>query len=243
VERYAPTIVAHRGIHQFYPENSLTAFLIARNKGVPWAECDVWPSADGAVVVIHDETLDRTTTGAGPVGRKRWEELLSLRLRDEDGKACEDSHLPSLHDVITTATERAIRGPMGMLVEIKPPDSAAFVRNVIDVVRRNCGPWMIQSFDEQNLIHALAHDMQTPVAFLVEDRPALERGIANGWKNINAEHQLLDESTVRRMRDAGVTVGTWTVNEEADLRRVMDLRVQWIITDEPVLARKLMEQR
>jgi glycerophosphoryl diester phosphodiesterase len=102
---------------------------------------------------------------------------------------------------------------------------------------------MVQSFDESNLIHALAHEAQTPVAFLVEDREALARGVANGWKNINADHQLLDEPTVRKMRDAGVTVGAWTVNEEADLRRVMDLGVQWIITDEPVLARKLLQQR
>jgi len=236
--RYEPVIVAHRGIHHVDPENSLSAFVAARAEAIAWAECDVWPSADGAIVVIHDDTLDRTTVASGPVGKRRWEELVRIPLREADGRASSDDRVPNLHEVISLATDF-----MGLLVEIKPPDRSRFVRDVIDILRPSSAQWVIQSFDEQNLIHALAYDPRTPVAFLVEDRPALERGIANGWKSINADHQLLDAATVRTMKDAGVTVGTWTVNEEADLRRVMDLGVQWIITDEPVLARKLLQQR
>lgn len=243
MSRYDPVIVAHRGIHRFDPENSMSAFLAAQNEWVRWAECDVWPSADGAIVVIHDDTLDRTTTGAGSVGQRRWEELSRIPLREPDGTPSRFNKVPNLHELITLATDRNSRNQMGLLVEVKPADAPHFVKEVIDALKRSCGPWMIQSFDERNLIHALAHEPNTPVAFLVEDREALERGVANGWKNINADHQLLDEATVRRMRDAGVTVGAWTVNPEADLRRVMDLGVEWIITDEPVLARKFLEQR
>lgn len=240
MQRYDPVIVAHRGIHRFDPENSLPAFVEAKYRGVAWIECDVWPSADGAVVIIHDETLDRTTTGTGPVWQRRWEELLPLQLRNADGTVY-GAQLPTLHDLVQLAGR--MNPPPGLLVEIKPANNPKFVKRTIELLDGACERWVIQSFDEENLIHALSRDPKTPLAFLVEDRPSLERGIANGWKSINADHQLLDAATVHRMKDAGVTVGTWTVNEEADLRRVMDLGVQWIITDEPVLARKLLQQR
>jgi len=240
LHRYEPAIVAHRGIHRFDPENSLPAFVEATYHRVDWIECDVWPSADGEVVIVHDETVDRTTTGTGPVGQRRWEELASLQLRNADGSVY-GARLPVLRELVQLAAR--ITPPPGLLVEIKPANSPKFVERVIHLLKGACERWWVQSFDEDNLVHALAYDPRAPLAFLVEDRPALERGVANGWKNINADHQLLDEPTVRKMRDAGVTVGAWTVNEEADLRRVMDLGVQWIITDEPVLARKLLQQR
>ena len=70
---YSPIIVAHRGLHAGRhvdnPENSRRAFRHARCSGIPWVECDVWPSGDPDphIIVLHDETLDRTTTGGGPI--------------------------------------------------------------------------------------------------------------------------------------------------------------------------------
>ena len=70
-----PTIVAHRGLHRQDPENSLAAAVAALRAGFEWIECDVWPSADGVPVLIHDETLDRTTTATGRVGDRKWFDL------------------------------------------------------------------------------------------------------------------------------------------------------------------------
>jgi glycerophosphoryl diester phosphodiesterase len=239
-EPYRPIIVAHRGLHHGAPENSYQAFRLAEQAGVPWVECDVWPSADGAVVVIHDETLDRTTTGRGPVRGRRWVDLSPLWLRYADGAVDEHSRVPSLGDLIGFARDG---GRPGLLVEVKPPDDAALVRRTIDLLDGQCPQWMVQSFDEANLVHARARDVKAPVAFLVEDRASLERGMANGWKNIHLLHELLDEPTAQRLRAAGVSVGVWTPNAAADLRRVMDLRADMIITDEPVLAMDVLRRR
>jgi glycerophosphoryl diester phosphodiesterase len=240
-EAYSPIIVAHRGLHQQFPENSVSAFRAARDAGVAWVECDVWPSADGTAVVLHDETLDRTTTGSGPVWRQSWSDLRSLRLRRVDGRTCPDEPLPNLTDL--AAVMNCGSRPAGLLVEVKPPDAAGFVREVIDLLKNNSHRWIVQSFDESNLIHALAHDPATPHAFLVEDREALGRGVANGWKHIHLCHDLLDAPTARMLRDRGISIGVWTVNTPEDLRRVMDLRADMIITDEPVLAAELLRRQ
>jgi glycerophosphoryl diester phosphodiesterase len=244
VELYDPVIIAHRGLWgPSAPENSFDAVYDARCERIPWAECDVWPSADGAVVVIHDESLDRTTTGTGSVWQLRWEDLHGLRLRAVDGQVVEHTRLHSLHGIVGAAQVKDEEGgapPIGLLVEVKPPDSPGFVRAVIDVLDGQCDRWMVQSFDEGNVIHALAADPKTPVALLVETAEFLDRAIAAGWTDIHAAHELLDEPVVDRMKKQGIRIGAWTVNKTHDLRRMFRLQVDRIITDKPLLARQLL---
>ncbi len=234
---YHPVIIAHRGIHDRFPENSLAAFEDAGRIGLEWVECDVWPTAEGAAVVIHDETLDRTTTGKGIVWWQRWDQLRHLRLRRADGTVDESSCIPTLGELANRPIDK-------LLVEIKPPDAPAFVREVIRMLlnRRRRERWMIQSFDEANLVHALAIDSSLPVAFLVEDREALAQGISHGWKNVFLRHDLLDEQVAARLHGDGICIGVWTPNSSEDLLRVIELGADVIITDDPVRA-TLMLQR
>lgn len=229
-----PLIVAHRGLHTRYPENSRGAFRAAQSAALSWAECDVHASADGVPVVLHDELLDRTTMGMGPVSARTWGELKELHLRDPQG----NSHwckLPCLSEL----PERS----MGLLVEIKPPDARDLVCAVIEIMRNCRRKWMLQSFDEANLIHALACDVNLPVAYLVEDRHSLERAIEAGWDRIHLFHETLDPATAVRLRENNISIGVWTVNAPPDIRRAVELGAKMIITDEPLLAKELMPAR
>jgi glycerophosphoryl diester phosphodiesterase len=230
-----PTIVAHRGLHAEYPENSNGAFRAAHKAGIEWIELDVHASADGEPVIIHDETLDRTTEATGPVAQRTLEQLQQIHLR-----RCNDAQP---HWCRIPALGGWIGSTIGLLVEVKPPDSMKLVRKVIDILTPRRGPWVIQSFDERNLIHALACDVGTPTAMLVEDLPTLETSLANGWKNIHVRHDLLDAAVAQRMRLAGIQIGVWTPNTERELWRVLELDVDMIITDEPLLARQLIAER
>ena len=232
-----PIIVAHRGLHHRAPENSFRAFYLAAEQGISWVECDVWASADGAIVVIHDETLERTTTGTGPVWQCKWEELYPLKLRYNDGRVDRYSDLDSLPRVLTCTQDLP---SSGFLVEIKPCDARQLVWDTIDVLKRARCKWMVQSFDEANLVHALVHDPKAPVAYLLESEADLRRGIDNGWKNIHLRHDLLDRDTYGAMREKGVAIGVWTPNTEEELGRVIGLGVDVIITDEPLRARELV---
>jgi len=237
---HSPIIVAHRGLHHRAPENSFRAFHLAAEQGISWVECDVWPSADHAIVVLHDETLERTTTGTGLVWQRKWEELYPLKLRYSDGKVDRYSDLDSLPRVLNCTRDLISRG---FLVEIKPCDARQLVWDTIDVLKRARCKWMVQSFDEANLVHALVHDSKAPVAYLLESETDLRRGIDNGWKNIHLRHDLLDSDACGAMREKGVSIGVWTPNTEEELRRVIGLGVDVIITDEPLRARELLSRQ
>ena len=91
--------VAHRGGAAQWPENSLTAFRNAIALGARVLELDVHQTADGVVAVIHDPTLDRTTSGHGPVARATAADLARVRLRGRDGVFTDD-HVPTLDEVL-----------------------------------------------------------------------------------------------------------------------------------------------
>ena len=110
----ASRFAAHRGGSLLWPENSLLAFRNALALGADYIEFDVHVSKDGEVVVIHDATLDRTTTGRGPVRERTLAELKTARLKDKSGAVTEEA-IPTLDEVAAMAAQAKRR----MLLEIK----------------------------------------------------------------------------------------------------------------------------
>jgi len=228
-----PIVVAHRGLHREFPENSLEAFGAAWREGVEWCECDVHASAEGEPVVLHDETLDRTTTGRGPVRDYHWRELAGLRLKTADG--CEPQcRLPLLKELV-----ELVPGGGGLLVEVKPADRRELVRRVLDLCRgRSC---VIQSFEPAPLLAAWGAGL--PLALLVGRREELPYVAAAQVDAIHIDHRLLDASVAGRVKSAGKVLGVWTVNAPADVRRVLSLGVEVIITDEPLAVREIVRDK
>jgi glycerophosphoryl diester phosphodiesterase len=233
----APIIVAHRGLHRRLPENSLAAFELAVREGFTTLECDVHATRDGTPNILHDETLDRTTTGTGSVAQWTDDDLRSLRLRSSDGGVT-DEPPPPLRDAVRTCGSG-----VQWLVEIKPPDVKHFVRDVIDVFANCPGQLAIQSFDAANLLHALVVDAQLPVAFLIEDEAIISSAIDDRWPSIHLDHRLLTKARAELMAKRGISAGVWTVNEEPDIARVLALGVHSIISDEPWRVRQAIEKR
>lgn len=225
---WRPLIVAHRGLWKpRFPENSKAAFEWAREKAFSVVECDVWQSIDGEPIVIHDETLDRTTDAVGPVAAYSRVELGKVRLRHEG--ASTEWRLPSLSEVAHLVS----------LVEIKPCDARGLVRRVIDLMPER--GWMLQSFDERNLGHALEYRPRTNVALLVEDPAMLEARLVE-FPSIHLRRDLLDEDLMSHFRAAATQVGVWTVNTVADVRRLVSLRPDRVITDEPEMVLQTLRE-
>ncbi len=225
-----PIIVAHRGLHATVPENSLAAFKAGWAAGVAWAECDVRESATGPLFVIHDPTLDRTTDGRGRVDGRLDAELDRCRLRDADRRVTRHP-LPRLADVV-----RAMPPAGRLLVEVKAvADAAGLLRDC-----RGRDVW-VQSFasDDLEAVHEL--DPLVPLAHLVETATDLEAALGMRYESVHLEHNLLDPAMAARLRRAGKSVGVWTVNAEADLRRVVGLGVDVVITDHPQLAMRVVD--
>ena len=223
---YSVQIYAHRGLWVgHYPENSIEAFRAARRFGFP-SECDIWQTADGQPVVIHDATLDRTTTGSGPVHQFTEADLREVHGRME-GMPAQFLPIPMLKDVADWVS----------LVEVKPPNAQELIEHTIRTMAGR--KWTLQSFDPANLRHALEEDPRLPVTLLVEDADGIETAISERW-NVNVDHKLLDDRIAGRLTDAGLDFGVWTVNTEDELLRILPWRPSAVISDQPQLIRSIL---
>jgi glycerophosphoryl diester phosphodiesterase len=124
----------------------------------------------------------------------------------------------------------------GLLVEVKPADNEKLVRNVLRLAdgRRV----VLQSFDQANVRHAMRMRPGMPVAMLVDRPEQLDAALAGDWPEVNIDFALLDDLVLRRAREAGKSLGVWTVNEPADIRRALDAGVARMISDYPERARE-----
>ncbi len=247
-------LAAHRGGALLWPENSLLAFRNAIALGVDFLECDAHLSREGEVVVIHDPTLPRTTTGAGAVRERTLAELRALRLKDKDGKVTEEA-IPSLEEVVGLAAPTRLR----LLIEIKGDPRRARYPGIEEKVlaildrHRMAERAIVIAFEEETLhrVRALRPDvlvggLHSPRT-LKQKRSTVEEGIEAlrglGARFVGLHQELVTAEVAERAREAGLCLGVWTVNETEGMRRFIGLGVDVLITDRPDLARELLDQR
>lgn len=251
----APLLVAHRGGSRLAPENTLEAFRDAVERwGADMLEMDVRLTLDGEVVVIHDETVDRTTDGSGPVFSFTVEELRRLdagyRFTDPEGRPAfrgKGVTVPRFEDVLL-----ALPG-MRLNVEAKEPRVAAPLVEIVrrhgaehrvlvaaehercrDDVRGYPGPW---GASRKHLLpfwilHRLpGGGLYTPDADILQ--------VPERWKGM----QVVTPAFIRAAHARNLPVQVWTVDDPADMRRLLSWGVDGIQTDRPdVLARVLAEE-
>ena len=232
-----PIIIAHRGLHDVQPENSVLGFRAAASSGIEWVELDVQQSVEGLPVIMHDDTLKRTTGLAGRIDRHRAIQLARLRLRDGEGRPS-DAHVPVL---LATHANPLASFDGNLLVEIKPCDAAALVARTAQAMRMLHRHWIIQSFDRANLGHARRVAPEVERAFLADNPRDLLSLDSPDFSAIHVAFGMIDDALVKRAHAHGMRIGAWTVNDPADLRRMIELGVDRIITDKPVLAKSLLQ--
>lgn len=223
-----PLVGGHRGNPAEHPENTLGSFRSAVELGVDVIECDVHMSADGQLVVIHDHTVDRTTSGAGLVSSQTWSELERL---DAGG----GERLPLLDEVIEVARD----GGVGLAIEIKqvPFQYPEMERRVVEELRRH-------DFVDQACVISFFHP-SLPILKSLE--PRLQVGLLEGARPIDAPAMMreaqadvysphygaLDAAQVEELHAAGKVVGVWTVDDGAGLAWCRVCRPDSIFTNRP----------
>lgn len=249
----APLVVGHRGAAAVAPENTLAGFRVAQDLGVPY-ELDVTLSADGRVVVIHDDSLDRTTDGTGLVDETAWADIGGL---DAGGWFSDDfagEPVPTLDRVF-----EELGGGVIVDVEIKSPrdgDRAGEVAAaVVDCIARHGmqDRVFVTSFNPYVLEGVKRADPDLPRGQLVGTFRGSDLGLVPKivlrrlWLNkkadadmIVAEAAYVTPRRARRLQRAGYRLMAWTVNEEAEMRRLLDLGVLGIITDDPARALRVV---
>jgi glycerophosphoryl diester phosphodiesterase len=245
-----PLIAAHRGGALLWPENSLLAFRNALALGADLLETDVHLTADGAVVVLHDPTLDRTTTGRGPVIRARLADLTDLRLKAADGSVTNES-IPRLAELLDLLAPSSAQLLLEIKVGVGRVPYPGIEEKVLQLVRARGlrTRVLVMAFEDATLARVRALDEEIRTGLIVSRARAQAAGVTPrelvGWATavranaLAIDHRALDDAVLAAARAAGVRVGAWTVNEERDLRRVLGLGVDVVISDRPDLARRL----
>ena len=242
-----PWIVAHRGYKKKYPENTLAAFQAAMDAGVPMIELDVTLSRDRKIIVIHDATLERTTNGHGPVHDYTLEELKQLDAGSWFHSDFADQRLPELGEVLELVDGRVITN-----IEIKshayephhPPD--AIEKQVTELVKKKSqqDSILISSFDS-NILEQISL-MEAPPQIALISKSPLERNTVEMCKHFNTfswhpAQQIVTPRQVRKLHVAGIRVFPYKVDTPEDCARMIGLKVDGVITDDPVSARRWSE--
>jgi glycerophosphoryl diester phosphodiesterase len=248
-DKPATLLAAHRGGALLWPENSLLAFQNAVALGADFIEFDVHLSRDGEVVVVHDPTLDRTTSGSGPVKDRTAAELKALRLKDRTGAVTEET-VPTLDEVAAVAA----KGKRRMLLEVKVDASRArypgIEEKVLAILDRHgmAGSTVVMSFDAPTWrrVRELRPDVATCALYSARMlgrttlAAELETLRSAGVRFIGVEHTAVDAAAVAQARAAGIGIGAWTVNDAAGMKRQIDAGAAILITDQPDLAKTLL---
>ena len=241
-------VAAHRGGAALAPENSLAAFRNAIALGADILEFDLHLTRDGEIVVIHDPTLDRTTTMTGAVRDRSLAELAAAKLKSSDGAVTEE-RVPTFAQVLDLAKPMALE----LLPEIKiGADRAAYPgieEKVIAILRAKnmLGRSSIQAFQPETIRRLRQIEPSVRTMFLVS------RNRAKGHQPIDAvtwardagstdlgiDHRLVDASLVAAARAAKIRLSAWTVNDEGDMARMLVLGIDVIMSDRPDLVLKL----
>jgi glycerophosphoryl diester phosphodiesterase len=230
-----PRIIAHRGCGALTPENSLAGLRLAARLGCRGVEFDVMLSADGLPLLIHDETLERTTSGRGRVADMRFVELARLDAGSYRHDAFAAEPLPSLDAALRLC------GQLGLWanVEIKP--SARCEAETGRVVARQAaaalGPLILSSFSLPALVAAAAAAPQLPRALLVKALPPdwRERVKQTGAIAVHAAAQEMTAAAAQAVTAAGFPLACYTVNRREDADRLFAMDIAAVFTDRPDL--------
>lgn len=231
----APEIYAHRGGKLWAPENSMAAFRKSTEAKVDGIELDIHKCKSGELVVIHDDTLNRTTSGTGFVKDKTWAQLKDLDCGSWYSKEFKNERLPLLKDVLAL-----VDGKLTVNVEIKNcpmnyPGIADDLLKLLDTYKYP-NKIVISSFDHKVLREIAGKSKKYKLALLGDSAIHNLGGYARevGAVAWNPAFDCVRKDTVADAHKNKLTVNTWTINDQEGWKQATELGVDAIITDDPV---------
>lgn len=230
-----PRWIAHRGAGTLAPENTLAAFRLGWAHGLRMAECDVKLSADGVPYLLHDATLERTSSGQGPASALPWAALAQLDAGSWHSPAFAGEPLPSLANVAGWCQAHG----MALNIEIKPnPGQDTDTGHVVAQVAARLWaeahtPPLLSSFSEIALAAAQQAAPQLPRALLLDRWPddALDTAQGLGCVALVAHHSLWTQARVRAAHALGLRTLSYTVNDLAVAKQLLGWGMDGLITD------------
>ncbi|NWF55438.1 MAG: glycerophosphodiester phosphodiesterase [Syntrophaceae bacterium] len=235
--RFPVMVVAHRGFSGAAPENTLAAFRKAIAIGSDMIELDIHFSKDRKIVVIHDETLERTTDGTGKVVEHTLRDLKKLDAGSRFAADFAGERIPTLEEVLDLAQGRVL-----VNIEIKNPTHGQYsisdlADRALEAVKRArlLERVVFSSFNPAALEWIQQKEPQAKVAFLYhrEWNSLYELPKGKDWPVLNLRNAYLTREKIAKIRKEGIIVNVYTVNTEEELEQFVRWGVDGIITNYP----------
>lgn len=221
-----PIIIAHRGDSSRGLENSLEAIRLAVSVPSDMIEIDIRRSRDNRLYLMHDKKTGRTSDRDIDIEDSESGEISALRLKNGEP-------IPTLLDVLSL-----ISGKVGLNIEVKS-DGAGGLSAATIVGAGYKGPVMFSSFKEREVIDVKRIMPSAPVAVIFEDsdRIDLDQYRSKGYTIISLKKKIVTEDLVEACHARKIKIFVWTVDEEAEIKRLVSWGVDGIYTNRPELAK------
>ncbi|HEY2410369.1 MAG TPA: glycerophosphodiester phosphodiesterase family protein [Polyangiaceae bacterium] len=225
-----PFVLGHRGARHGAPENTLCAFELARSEGADGVELDVRLDGSGALIVLHDPTLERVSVERDP---RHAEDVPSAELSKIDLGGGE--HVPTLVDVLGWARQHEMRVNIELKSDVR--QRGLLLERVRDVLQNAPLPRVILSSFDPRFVHWLGRALPNlPRAWLVHRKQRILK-YAPGWRllgdGVHFDHVLATADRIASLHRVGGVVNVWTVNDAGSARRLARDGVDGIISDRP----------
>ena len=220
-----PLVIAHRGFSGAAPENTLPSFRKALSSGADALEFDLRLTKDSRVVVIHDETVDRTTDGSGKVRSFPFSRLRTLDAGSWYDAPFRGARIPSLEEVLALG-----KGCRLLLLDTKDQDTG-WIGQHEGVLRKF--PILVASEFDPFLRAVKRSYPWVRTALTAEKVSDLARAKRLGCSAIDPRYRLVDRAFMKEARSAGLEVYPWTVNAPKEAKRLAALGVDGVITNHP----------
>ncbi len=235
--KFDPPVIAHRGVRAEAPENTLTAFRQAIAQGVRWLETDVKLTHDGMPILIHDDLLDRTTNGHGPVADMVWAEMKNLDAGSWFNPSFADARIPHLAEALRFVLDNKLR----LNLELKPCPGRTQATVMVSMIEAakiwtpEFEPPLISSFDVNALIIASRLHPDWPRGLLLDqwqdNWPELVK--MTDVATININEAVLTADRVQQLKESGHIVLSYTVNDPIRAKELLHWGVTAVFSDNP----------
>ncbi|MDM5297355.1 glycerophosphodiester phosphodiesterase family protein [Bacillus pumilus] len=229
-------IIAHRGSSSAAPENTIAAFDLAVQQGADYIELDVQLTMDQQVVVIHDETVDRTTDGSGPVKGYTLHQLKKLDAGSWFDSRYTHERIPTLQEILERYSQR-----IGILIEIKHPKRQIGIeKEVVDIMKRfsYSRHIMVQSFDDTALQRIKTYSPSLRTAYII--KPSViklaKRKLAaysTFADCLNMKKTMINRYWINRIHSFRMDVFIWTIKDQQTANRLKKYPIDGVVTDHP----------
>lgn len=231
-------ITAHRGASSKYPENTMSAFIGAKDLGADWIELDVQQSKDKQIVVAHDANLSRVTGTNKDIIDMNYEDIRKLDAGSFFDKKYKNEYIPLLSEVIEFAKKNNLR----LNIELKPTGKEVdFEKQVVELIKeynfQNQCVITSQVYKVLENVKKVDSEIKTVYVMSIAIGNVIELEYADAF---SVEASNVNRALVSKIHNEGKELYVWTVNTEESINKMINMNVDNIITDNIELGKELI---